>query len=387
MHLTRLLLVLLLWTAAPGRACTIFVLTDENHTLFCNNEDWFNPSTRLWFVPRGADHLGCAYVGFDNGWAQGGCNEKGLAFDWVSGFEENYEPALGLKTVRGNPSERMLESCSTIEEAITFYQTHLEPDFRRSRIIIADRTGASVIIGARDGKIHFMRHSGSRGFGWARRQLDLELAKSPPSTVASASAILRACVQPGAGGTKYSNVFDLKSGGIVLFPDPRANESVTLNLATELAKGGHYYDMGRIREQLGTAPRPLLNAMKRFFLDEFQPVADTKPAVTARARQLIEHAAAGAMRETDYAPPFWQKAIGPAQKSIHADLKQLGSLVSLTLVENRAEPPLRSYRYIFEFTQARLLGRYEFDADDKVTLFQSEAVEFRAAPPSRSTNK
>ena len=56
-------------------------------------------------------------------------------------------------------------------------------------------------------------------------------------------------VQPGDGGTKYFNVFDLKSGEIVLFPDPRRNEPVTLTLATELAKGAHYYDIGRIREQ------------------------------------------------------------------------------------------------------------------------------------------
>lgn len=384
MHLTRLLLVLLLWAATPGRACTIFVLTDENHTLFCNNEDWFNPATRLWFVPRGADHLGCAYVGFDNGWAQGGCNEQGLAFDWVSGFEESYTPDPALKPVRGNPSERMLESCATIEEAIAFYQTHLEPDFRRSRIMIVDRTGASVIIGARDGKIHFLRQVRSRGFGWARRQLDAELAKSPPSTVSAAAAILRAFVQPGAGGTKYSNVFDLKSGEIVLYPDPRTNEAVTLMLDVELAKGGHYYDLARIGEQLGAAPLPLPNAMKRFFLDTFQPVADSEPATTARVSQLIEQAAAGTMREADYAPPFWQKAIGPAQTSIQADLQQLGALQSLSLVERQTDAPVRTYRYIFEFTKARMLGRYEIDSNGRVTLFQSEAVEFKRAATPRS---
>jgi hypothetical protein len=26
----------------PVQACTIFVLTDANQTLFCNNEDWSN---------------------------------------------------------------------------------------------------------------------------------------------------------------------------------------------------------------------------------------------------------------------------------------------------------------------------------------------------------
>src|SRR5215212_993 len=104
MHLARLTLALLAFCTSSVLACTIFILTDEDRALFCNNEDWFNRSTRLWFVPAGQGHMGCAYVGFDNGWAQGGVNEAGLAFDWVAGFEEKYEADPKLKPVRGNPS-------------------------------------------------------------------------------------------------------------------------------------------------------------------------------------------------------------------------------------------------------------------------------------------
>ena len=39
--------------SVPVHACTIFVLTDTNRALFCNNEDWSNPRTRIWFVPAG----------------------------------------------------------------------------------------------------------------------------------------------------------------------------------------------------------------------------------------------------------------------------------------------------------------------------------------------
>jgi len=41
---------------------------------------------------------------------QGGLNTKGLAFDWVAGFMEKWEFDPGMKSVRGNPSERMLET-------------------------------------------------------------------------------------------------------------------------------------------------------------------------------------------------------------------------------------------------------------------------------------
>lgn len=49
--------------AVPVHACTIFVLTDTNRVLFCNNEDGPALKTRIWFVPAGPKHYGAAYVG------------------------------------------------------------------------------------------------------------------------------------------------------------------------------------------------------------------------------------------------------------------------------------------------------------------------------------
>src|SRR5258707_413099 len=80
-HLPRSLALLLAGLCClPSRACTIFVLTDTNHALFCNNEDWLDLKTRIWFEPAGDGYFGAAYVGFD--WVMGGMNTEGLAFDW-----------------------------------------------------------------------------------------------------------------------------------------------------------------------------------------------------------------------------------------------------------------------------------------------------------------
>jgi hypothetical protein len=38
-----LVLVHSAFAAMTVNACTVFVLTDTNHVLFCNNEDWSNP--------------------------------------------------------------------------------------------------------------------------------------------------------------------------------------------------------------------------------------------------------------------------------------------------------------------------------------------------------
>ncbi|MGO8925387.1 MAG: PDZ domain-containing protein [Limisphaerales bacterium] len=55
----------------PVYACTIFVLTDTNRALFCNNEDWSDPKTRIWFLPAGDGYYGAVYVGFDHSEADG----------------------------------------------------------------------------------------------------------------------------------------------------------------------------------------------------------------------------------------------------------------------------------------------------------------------------
>lgn len=250
------ILTSLIVASAAAQACTIFVLTDDREAWFCNNEDWSNPKTRIWFVPS-SRHYGCAFVGFDNAWGQGGMNTQGLAYDWVAGFKEQWERDRKLKTVSGNPSERMLETCGSVEEAIAFFQTRWEPSFSYAKILIADRTGASVVLGARDGKLQIEKREQSRAFGYRGALATRMLEEDCKPTLANASTILKAAMQEGKYATKYSNVFDLKRGEIYLFRFPDQEKAVKLNLAEELKKGGHFYDIPRLSAQLTEPPRPL----------------------------------------------------------------------------------------------------------------------------------
>jgi hypothetical protein len=283
-----------LWlVAVSAQACTIFVLADTNRVLFCNNEDALNPMTRIWFIPASEGRYGCAYVGFDNAWGQGGLNTEGLAYDWVAGWKETWEPDPSQARIEGNPAERMLATCATLDEAVAFFRKHHEPGFGYARILVADKTGASAMIRAKDGKLFV---DPANGFGYGQRTLDQMLASSE-ATVANGIKILRACVQP--SGTKYSNVFDLKSGDILIFRPSKAE--MKINLAMELKKGAHYYDIPQIRKQLKQAP---VAAMKRFVAGAFQPGPDPEPKVTAQFRRMLGDAATGEMRTADYAPEF-----------------------------------------------------------------------------------
>jgi len=359
--------------AFPIYACTIFVLTNGQSVLFCNNEDWTNPNTRIWFVPSGNGFYGCVYVGYDDGWARGGMNTEGLACDWVGGFTEQWQ-ADPSTCVRGNPTERMLEACATVEEAIVFFQKHKESDFYRAKILVADRTGASAIIGAHEGQLQIEKSKQSRGFGYAFQTLRECLMKKPEPTVAKSASILHDCLQEGKYATKYSNVFNLKSGDIYLYQFHQHVDSIRLNLTAELSKGAHYFDMARIHQQYSQSAIPLLINMKRYFLDDYPPIADLNPAATSHIRNVIEDAISGKMHQEDYIPELWA-SISPIQKDIQEDLRRYGTFTSIAPVNHTDNGNTYINSYRLEFENVFLLMRFELDRKNRIVSFKSEGAE------------
>jgi predicted choloylglycine hydrolase len=235
---------------ASTYACTIFVIKDAQRVLFCNNEDFSNPRTKIWFVPGGEGRLGCVCVGFNNGWAQGGMNTEGLAFDWVAGYKEKWEADPKLQPVKGNPAQRMLERCRSVQEAIAFFQTHWEPSFSYAKILIGDRTGKSVVIGAKDGHMSIDKKTEAQALGYRGQLVEEMFRENSEPTLTNAARILQGALQEGQYATKYSNVFDLKSGDIYIYRFPDQTEPCKLSLAEELKKGRHYYDIPELKDQL-----------------------------------------------------------------------------------------------------------------------------------------
>src|SRR5688572_19400183 len=245
-NLSALVLAAVILTCgAASDACTVFVMTDGRQVLFCNNEDFSNPSTRIWFIPGAEGRHGCVYVGFDDGWGQGGCNDQGLAFGWVAGFKERWQRPEGLKDARGNPCQRMLETCTTVEEAAAYFEQYWEESFAYGKLLIADKSGKSVLLGAKDGRLVASVTKRSQGIG---HRLGLRgneaaamLEKVSTTSLPEAVRLLKATLQEGAHATKYSVVYDLKSCEFHLYRFPEQSEPVKLSLADELKKGPHYY--------------------------------------------------------------------------------------------------------------------------------------------------
>ncbi|MDN5202275.1 hypothetical protein QQ008_12895 [Fulvivirgaceae bacterium BMA10] len=346
-------------------ACTIFVLTDSNGTFFFNNEDYVNPNTRIWFIPAGKDYYGCGFVGYDDGSAQGGINTEGLAFDWYAGKPDDYVTEKHLVTIEGNSSERMLEMCATVDEAIAFYQTYAEPSFARSTILIADKTGASVIIGSKNGKLYFDRSNDSRALGYGHAIFQKLYSSKTTIQLESGAEILKQCVQNGKYATKYSNSYNLKTGDILIYNFSNGTESTTLNLFTELKKGEHYYEIPKIETQVNEALMPIELNMNRLILFEFQALPDQEPEITSLVKKIITEAAKGKLRSTHYSNDLWNQ-LKKDQDGIQSQLKELGKLISQHLIHKEIENEFTTYSYVMVFENARILLQFQLNKERKV---------------------
>jgi hypothetical protein len=249
--------------------------------------------------------------------------------------------------------------------------------------LVADRSGASAIIGITNGQFQVLPETRCRGFGFGHRILDAALATNSTPTVTNGFKILRDCRQTGAYATKYSNIYDLKTGEIFLYPLPDRDDEVTLSLAAELKKGPHYYEMPEIQKELAQAPRPLPVNMERFPLDDYQPIPDKEPEVTARVRTMINDLLHDTAHREDFADQAWQ-GIVLHLPGTWPGTEWLGDLVSMTLVSRSETNGLRYYRYRMEFDRAMLLQRVVLTGEGKWADGGAEVMELKSGTLHRT---
>lgn len=244
-------------------SCTVFNASDENGTLVGNNEDGINTDAKVWFLPAGNGNHGVVLFGFDDAWIQGGMNDQGLFLDWAT---EEYEPIgfLSAKTVHkgnynilyeGNLNEKILKSCSTVQEALAMYKKYDEFAFQNAHVMIVDKSGASVIVEpyneklvtiAKETDYQFMTNfnitsSKLRGYSCSRYSMLEKLFKANRDVTIDHFRTLLSDVSQDI--TVYSNIYDLKKGDIYLYYLHDFNHGIKFNLQSELSKGKHLYDL------------------------------------------------------------------------------------------------------------------------------------------------
>ena len=236
--------------AVPAFPCSAFLVVGAGLVLFGNNEDFWNPETRVWFVPATEERRGVMYLGFDNGFPQGGMNDAGLAFDGFATGETPMTGQEGKRAFAGNPISEAMETCTTVEEVVAFLGgIDLRPLLTRAMLFFADANGDAVIV---EGDT-FLRKDGDfqlvTNFYQSAHEDDLAqcpryaaayrvLEGRADTTVDACTAALSAAAQRGKRvATLYSNVFDLKARTTRLYLFHDFENAVVLDLDEELAKG------------------------------------------------------------------------------------------------------------------------------------------------------
>lgn len=235
---------------APALPCSAFLVVGSGRVLFGNNEDYWDPDTRLWFVPAKEGRRGVLYLGYGNGFPQGGMNDAGLAFD---GFATQAFPLTeqeGKRVFAGNPIAEAMETCTTVDEVVDFLEgIDLSKLLANAMLFFADARGDAVII---EGD-RFLRKEGDFQAitNFYQSQHEDDLAQCPryaaavdvlqgrrETSVALCERALSAAAQRGdVVATLYSNVFDLRERTVRLYLFHDFAQPVVLDLDEELAKG------------------------------------------------------------------------------------------------------------------------------------------------------
>ncbi len=248
-------------------SCSIFSVSQDGNTYFCNNEDEGLRHGRVWFLPGSENQYGLVLYGYEiyrNIMVPvGGMNDQGLCLDMT---------AVSLTQIHLDPSKpdyegsyfiEMLRECATVEETklwVTSYDLLL---LNWQQAHIADSTGDAVVIGLDDNGNLWMTNKSedylvSTNFNLAQSELhQVERYDTMVSMLSTMSELsLDYCQEilqtVSASATMYSYICDQQNGVIYLYSRGDFERVATLNVADELAVGEHSYDIEQlVSEQTG----------------------------------------------------------------------------------------------------------------------------------------
>jgi len=253
-HRIAFVVAVLSQASARLAACTVFCASDGDVTLAGNNEDYLNPHTRIWFVPADGGRYGVMYVGFSDGWPQGGMNDRGLFFDGLATPPRDVKRSNGKEAYRGNLARKVMRECATLDEVLALFARYDLGFMKKHQWIFCDAEGNSAIIEGDAVIPKKGRYQVATNFYQSRTKPEQSLCEryriaasmlegNRTVSVALFRRILAATHQEGRYPTVYSTIYDLKSGLVYVYHFHNFQNVVTLNLREELMKGEHTYDL------------------------------------------------------------------------------------------------------------------------------------------------
>jgi hypothetical protein len=238
----------------PAVACTGLVVQDGERVLVGNNEDWFNPRAKIWFIQPVGGRYGSVFFGFDNFWPQGGMNQKGLFFDAFALKAKAVDVPEAKPRFRGILIKEVMATCATVAEALALIDRYSLYFMDQFQLFIADATGDAAIVEA-DAVI---RKQGDHQIVTNFRQSETDpdkiacwryltaeklLADCRGDKQRCVKDILEATHQEGESPTLYSNVYDLNARRVYVYLFHDFQEEVVIDLEKELARRPGVFDL------------------------------------------------------------------------------------------------------------------------------------------------
>jgi penicillin V acylase-like amidase (Ntn superfamily) len=249
-----LLVVAVLTFADATEACTAFLATHGDMVLAGNNEDFFNPRTKVWFIPAAEGKFGRVYFGFDNFVPQGGMNERGLFWDGFATAPRKVTGGADKPKYPGNLNDKVMAECATVEEVLAVFDKYNRDNMEGHQLLFGDAKGDSVIIEGdavvrKKGRFqvvtNFRQSSTPVGQETCERYKTAVsmLENSDEVSVPLFRRVLMAVHQEADSPTLYSNIYDLKQRVVYLYHFHNFENVVVLDLAEELKKGKRELDL------------------------------------------------------------------------------------------------------------------------------------------------
>lgn len=237
--------------------CFILFITDGANVFVANHEDWYARDAEVTFVPAAGKKFGMVYFDFaSEKAAQGGMNTAGLFFDGTRTPNAPYPDNDKKIDCHCYIWTKILEECSTVEQAIEYVKRYNIPELEDIHVMFADKLGNSAVVGIYDGRLQIHHRSGTyqlltnfnlsnpsygdepvcRRFAAADSMLHIDSTVS----IHNLQNILAKTNQEEL--TVYSNIYNLTTTEVYVYSVYTRNNftnKIKLNLAEELKKGKH----------------------------------------------------------------------------------------------------------------------------------------------------
>lgn len=238
--------------------CTVFYAGDGQVALGGNNEDSFNPRTKIWFLPPEERKYGVAILGYEDYVPQGAVNDHGVFFDGLAVKIVQVPEEKGKPAYPGGANALMihaLQECETVDCVLNMFARYSRgPGTWNGQYLVGDSKGDSAIIEP----LAVIRKQGNFQVATNFFQSEVMPEDRNDYRYTKATSMFRregslsvdlfrrtldATHQEGTAHTLYSTIYDLKRGLIYIYYFHDFDHVVVMNLEEELAKGLHDYDI------------------------------------------------------------------------------------------------------------------------------------------------